>query len=157
MTYFITYCYKDLLTRYPRSWIEVNWSTTARKSKNDLGTISKLSGHEIMALYRKNYTIKVFEKLHRRQINSHFSKKKWLGLKMDLYDEYDHPKPFPTDRYLRLPDTQPTQAYVMLGQKGTGISNVYQIILSLVHLMLNEMIETVFGKDYISLRNSHTR
>ena len=39
---------------------------------------------------------------------------------MDIFKEYAHPKPFPTDMFLKLPDGLPDQAYIMLGQKGTG-------------------------------------
>ena len=48
------------------------------------------------------------------------SRRTALRLKMDLLDEYSLPRPFPNDMFLRLPDGSPDQAYLMLGQKGTG-------------------------------------
>ena len=47
---------------------------------------------------------------------------------MDLFQEYSHPKPFPRDMYLRLPGGSPDGAYLILGQKGTGILLAVAII-----------------------------
>ena len=109
----------------------MTWTTATRSSENDFGSLQKLAGHEILSLYRKNYTIKVFEKLHGRENGASMSKKKWLGMKMDLYEDYDHPKPFPADKHLRLSKKPPTLGYLMLGQKGTGILNVNKVVKKL--------------------------
>ena len=48
------------------------------------------------------------------------SRKKWLTMKMDLFDEYEPPKPFPSDKHLKISKNPPTLAYIFLGTKGTG-------------------------------------
>ena len=53
------------------------------------------------------------------------SQEEALSLKMDHLDEYDYTKPFPKDMFLRLPVGAPDQAYVILGQKGTGMVEYY--------------------------------
>ena len=39
---------------------------------------------------------------------------------MDIFDDYTFPQPFPPDKFLRLPNGLPDQAYLMLGTKATG-------------------------------------
>ena len=68
----------------------------------------------------KNFTIKVFEKLHSSMKKINMSKRRFLLHKMDLFKDYSHPDPFPVDMFLRLPLGSPDQAYLMLGTKGTG-------------------------------------
>ena len=49
------------------------------------------------------------------------SRKSFYANKLDLFKEYEYPKPLPTDYFLRLPDGSPAQSYLVLGQKGTGM------------------------------------
>ena len=120
--------------------MNVTWVTSVRhSSRNYSGTVLRVPGHYILSLYEKNYTIKVFEKLSvsRKQGYMYMSTRKFHSLKMDLIKEYQHPKPFPTDMFLSLPNGSPDQAYVILGQKGTGktfqsslvITDRYMVIL----------------------------
>ena len=62
----------------------------------------------------------MFEKLRPRKSAFHMSRKKWLTMKMDLFDEYEPPKPFPSDKHLKISKNPPTLAYIFLGTKGTG-------------------------------------
>ena len=103
--------------------MNVTWVTALRHtSSNYSGRVLRVPGHYILSLYEKNYTIKVFEKLSvsRKRGYMYMSTRKFHSLKMDLVQEYAHPKPFPTDMFLKLPNGSPDQAYVILGQKGTG-------------------------------------
>ena len=58
------------------------------------------------------------------------SRKKALSLKLDIFDDYSHPKPFPKDMYLRLPNGSPNQAYLILGTKGTGTKLLRLIVFN---------------------------
>ena len=100
--------------------MNVTWNVMTTNPLTKTMTKSRLQGHEILSLHAKNYTIKVFEKLHSSLKRKHMSPYKVQKLKIDLLKEYGHPKPFPTDRFLKLPSGSPDQAYVILGQKGTG-------------------------------------
>ena len=117
----IIFLSEGLLSRYP-SEMNVNWVTVTRHpSSNYTGRIRNIPGHDILHLYESNHTVKVFERLSARLKRKNMSKRRYLLEKMDLFQEYSHPKPFPRDMYLRLPDGSPDAAYVILGQKGTGI------------------------------------
>ena len=110
-----------LLSRYPPE-MNVSWvAITRHASSNYTGRISRIPGHHILYLYETNHTVKVFEKLSASLKRKNMSKKKYLYQKMDLFHEYSHPKPFPRDMYLSLPGGSPDGAYLILGQKGTGI------------------------------------
>ena len=50
-------------------------------------------------------------------------------MKMDLFNEYAHPKPFPKDMFLRLNEGSPDQAYVILGQRSTGKNFILAILV----------------------------
>ena len=100
--------------------MDVTWSMCAKSPSATLRTMRRLHGYNILLLRERNYTIKVFEKLYASLKKKSMSKNQALKLKMDLFEEYSYPKPFPKDRFLTLPSGSPNQAYVMLGQKGTG-------------------------------------
>ena len=79
-----------------------------------------IGGHELISFLNESYTVKVFERLNSKLKRQSMSKRKFLWSKMDLFQEYSHPKPFPQDMFLRMPLGSPNQAYVILGTKGTG-------------------------------------
>ena len=112
-----------LLTRYPPT-LNITWNTIFRhKSTGYKGTWKELSGYEILSLHGSNYTIKILERLKAKEKRRGMSKRKARGMKLDLLDEYAHPKPFPKDMFLRLPNGSPDrldQEYLIMGQKGTG-------------------------------------
>ena len=108
-----------LLNRYPREW-NVSWSTSFRHaSTNYSGTFKNVQAHEILSLLKKGFVIKIFEKLYASLKRLKMSKKEWLRHKMDLFEDYEFPKPFPPDMLLKLPRT-PNHAYLILGHQGTG-------------------------------------
>ena len=101
--------------------MNVTWRTSLRHaSTNYLAKQLNLPGHSILSLVDQNYTVAVFEKLSTSKKKKSLSTEQFLLLKMDLFKDYTHPKPFPTDMFLRLPNGSPDQAYVFLAQKGTG-------------------------------------
>ena len=52
------------------------------------------------------------------------SRKKFLTLKLDLVEEFEHPAPFPESMFSKLHQgSSNQQPYVILGQKGTGKCN----------------------------------
>ena len=113
-----------LLTRYPPT-LNITWNTIFRhKSTGYKGSRKKLPGHDILSLHGANYTIKIFQRLKdMRYRRRGMSKRVARGMKLDLLDEYAHPKPFPKDMFLRLPNgspDRPDQEYLIMGQKGTG-------------------------------------
>ena len=100
--------------------MNVTWSSVVKnKATNEYAT-GPLTGHELLRYRQQNYTIKVFDRLYSGLKRKNLSKQKALSFKMDLLKEYGHPTPFPTDMFLRLPNGSPNQAYIMLGQIGTG-------------------------------------
>ena len=108
-----------LLNRYPPEW-NVYWSTTYRhESQNYSGFLEKITGHKILSLLKEGYVIKIFERLKASLKRLKLSKKEYLTNKMDLFEDYQFPKPFPPDMLLKLPRT-PNHAYLILGQQGTG-------------------------------------
>lgn len=108
-----------MLSRYAPER-NVTWSSVTMNPLTKERSLQRLTGHALLLLREANYTIKVFENLFASLKRTSMSRNKALKLKMDLFKEYAHPKPFPTDMFLRLPYGSPDQAYVMLGQKGTG-------------------------------------
>ena len=102
--------------------MDVRWNTVTRHvSSNYSGTHWKIPGNQIISLYESKYTIKLFDRLSAGLKRNNMSKKRFLQEKMDLFMEYSYPKPFPTDMFLRLPKGSPDAAYLILGQKGTGV------------------------------------
>ena len=97
------------------------------KSIGYKGSRKKLPGHDILSLHGANYTIKIFDRLkdmrYRFDKRRGMSKRMARGMKLDLLDDYEHPKQFPRDMFLRLPNGspyRPDQEYLIMGQKGTG-------------------------------------
>ena len=73
-----------------------------------------------MSLLKEKYTVKVWETLRASRKRRERSQRLSLNLKMDLFDEFTYPTPFPKDIFQRLPTLSPHLEYIMLGQKGTG-------------------------------------
>ena len=116
------HCVIGLLSRYPAK-LNVTWNAILRhESTNYAGTWRQIPGHDILPLFSKNYTIKVWETLKASLKRRGMSKRMTLTLKMDLFDEYSYPIPLPNNIFLRLPKESPFPdlEYVILGQKGTG-------------------------------------
>ena len=80
-----------------------------------------MTGPRILSLLKENYSLKVFEKLNTRLKRENMSKRMSLTYKMDIFNDYSYPHPFPTDKFLNLPQGSPDQAYIFLGTKGTGM------------------------------------
>ena len=108
-----------LLSRYTAK-MNVPWRSVVKNSSTNEYTIGPRTGHQLLLLQQQNHTIKVLEKLNSGLKRTHMSNKEYLALKMDLLNEYAHPAPFPADMFLRLPNGSPDQAYIILGQIGTG-------------------------------------
>lgn len=120
---------QGLLNRYPPE-MNVTWVTSLRHaSTNYSGALFNLSAQHILSLMERNYTLKVFERLSASKKRQSLSRKTFLSLKMDLFKEYAHPKPFPKDMFLSLSDGSPDQAYVILAQKGTGNLFIENVLL----------------------------
>jgi hypothetical protein len=106
--------------------MNVTWmSVTRHASTNYSASFWKVPGHYLLSLYEKNYTIKVYELLTPglQKEYMYMSKRKYLRNKMDLLEEFSHPRPFPATMFSnsRLPKgSSNQQPYVILGQKGTG-------------------------------------
>ena len=81
-----------------------------------------MSGTDILSRLKQNYSLNVFERLNSRLKTTYLSKRSSLIYKMDIFDDYTFPQPFPPDKFLRLPHGSPDQAYLMLGTKMTGKS-----------------------------------
>ena len=82
--------------------------------------LGRKTGSDILSRLKNDYSLKVFEKLNAGLKTKHLSKKNSLIYKMDIFEDYTFPQPFPTDKFLRLPNGSPDQAYLMLGTKTTG-------------------------------------
>ena len=110
-----------MLARYPAK-LNVTWTAYLRhKSTKYVGSAGQqLPGHDILSLLKENYTIKVWETLRAARKRQKLSQPLSLSLKMDLFDEYAYPTPFPKDIFQRIPTLSPHLEYIMLGQKGTG-------------------------------------
>ena len=100
--------------------MNVSWSSVTKNPITKEYTLGRRTGDQLMLLYQQNYTIKVFEMLRAELKREFMSRRRALSLKMDLFNEYSHPRPFPADMFLRLPTGSPSQAYLMIGQTGTG-------------------------------------
>ena len=98
------------------------WNAVVRNAGKNESFHRGIEGHELLSFLDKNYSIKVFEKLNAKLKRKTMSKRKYLQSKMDLFEDYSHPKTFPPDMFLRLPLGLPNQAYLILGTKGTGIT-----------------------------------
>ena len=79
-----------------------------------------MAGPDILALIKNDTKLKVFERLNTALKRKEMSKRTSLMYKMDIFKDYSYPQPFPMDKFLRLADGSPNQAYLMLGTKGTG-------------------------------------
>ena len=108
-----------LLSRYPQD-LNVTWNAVVRNDKKNESLHGGIEGHELISFLNENSTVKVFERLNSKLKRQNMSRRKFLWSKMDLFQEYSHPKPFPPDMFLRMPLGSPNQAYVILGTKGTG-------------------------------------
>ena len=103
--------------------MNVTWQTQFRHpSTNNSAIIRRISGHDLLAMYKTGYIIKIFERLRASLKRVSMSKRKAIKNKMDLFKEYKFPKPFPPDMMLKLP-RKPDHAYVILSQQGTGKSH----------------------------------
>ena len=115
-------CYLNLtglLSRYPAK-MNVTWTSLTRNPATNEYNFERRTGHQLLHLYQQNHTIRVFERLLSGLKCEIMSPLMSSYLKMDLFDEYSYPRPFPNDKFLRIPKGSPNQSYVMLGQKGTG-------------------------------------
>ena len=115
----ILYSSSGLSSRYP-TYLNITWSTVAREPITSGNILNYLTGTEILSLLKKDYSLKVFEKLNARLKKASMSKRMSLRKKMDIFEDYSYPQPFPVDKFLKLPNGSPDQAYLMLGTKGTG-------------------------------------
>ena len=79
-----------------------------------------MAGPDILALLKNHTMFKVFERLNAGLKRKQMSRRVSLMYKMDIFKDYSYPQPFPKDKFLRLADGSPNQAYLMLGTKGTG-------------------------------------
>ena len=100
--------------------MNVTWNAVVKNPSKNESFHGGLSGHELISFLDQNYTIKIFEKLNSKLKRQNMSKRMYLWSKMDLFQEYSHPKTFPQDMFLRMPLGSPNQAYVILGTEGTG-------------------------------------
>ena len=114
-----------MFSRYPAE-MNVTWESTVKNNATNAYTSERLTGHQLLLLRQQNHTIKVFDRLYSGLKRSNLPQRRALSLKMDLLNEYTHPTPFPTDMFLRLPNGSPNQAYIMLGQIGTGKTIITQ-------------------------------
>lgn len=111
--------YLGLLNRYPAE-LNIKWTTFGKDPVTNETFDRRLTGPSILLLLMKGYSIKIFEKLNTKLKRQAMSKKMHLIKKMDIFQDYSYPKPFPRDKFLKLPDGSPNQAYLMLATKGTG-------------------------------------
>ena len=108
-----------MLNRYPTE-LNITWSTVASDRITSDYIFDLLTGTDILSLLKKDYSLKVFERLRTRLKKECMSKKMSLRNKMDIFEDYSYPQPFPVDKFLNLPNGSPDQAYLMLGTNGTG-------------------------------------
>ena len=123
--------FAGLLQRYPPD-LDEGWRSTVKDPLTNVTYHRTVKGSDLADLYDQNCTIKVFHILETSKKRKSMSKRKALQLKMDLFDDYSYPKPFPKDMFLRLPNGSPDQAYLVLGQKGTG--------RTFTHIQLNKLL-----------------
>ena len=82
--------------------------------------LGRKTGSDILSRLKNDYSLKVFEQLNAGLKTKHLSKKMSLIYKMDIFEDYSFPQPFPADKFLRLPNRDLDQAYVILGTAATG-------------------------------------
>ena len=111
--------YLDLLKRYPPE-LNITWNTVGKDPITNERFLSRLTGNEILLRLEKDYSLKIFEKLNSRLRRTRMSKRMSLKLKMDIFEDFSFPRPFPVDKFLRLPDGPIDNAYVILGTTATG-------------------------------------
>ena len=107
------------MSRYPTE-LNITWSTIARDPITSENILNYLTGTDILSLLKKDYSLKVFERLRTTLKKEGMSKRMSIKNKMDIFEDYTYPRPFPVDKFLKLPSGSPDQAYLMLGTKGTG-------------------------------------
>ena len=117
--YKVLYSYSGVLNRYPTN-LNITWNTVGKDPFTNDMFFRRTTGADILSLLKNNYTIKVFERLNSSLKRKKMSKRTSYIYKMDIFKDYSYPQPFPLDKFLRLPDGSPNQAYLMLGTKGTG-------------------------------------
>ena len=115
----VSYSYLGILNRYPAE-LNITWTTFGVDPSTNERFIGHKTGSDILSRLKRDYSIKVFEKLHTGLKKKYLSKRKSLIYKMDIFEDYTFPQPFPADKFLRLPNGSPDQAYLMLGTKSTG-------------------------------------
>ena len=116
--------FTGLFSRYPAE-MNVTWKSGVKNYSTNEYNLGPLTGHELLLRIQKNQTIKVFDRLYPGLKRKKLSKMNALSLKMDLLNDYTRPTPFPTDMFLRLPNRSTSQAYIMLGQIGTGKTRIH--------------------------------
>ena len=114
-----SYLYLGILNGYPAE-PNITWMTFGKDPSTNERFIDRKTGSDILSRLKRDYSIKVFEKLHSGLKKKYLSKRKSLIYKMDIFEDYTFPQPFPADKFLRLPNGSPDQAYLMLGTKSTG-------------------------------------
>ena len=119
--FFYTFLYSQLgiLSRYPPE-LNITWTTVAKDHMTNVTFFKHITGDAILSLLKRNYSVKVFERLHTRRKREEMSKRMSLIHKMDIFKDYSYPKPFPADKFTNLPHGSPDQAYLILGTRGTG-------------------------------------
>ena len=115
----VSYSCLGILTRYPAE-LNITWSTIGKDPITNERFSRRMTGVDILSRLKRNCSLKVFEKLHAGLKTKYLSKRSSLIYKMDIFDDYTFPQPFPPDKFLRLPNGLPDQAYLMLGTKATG-------------------------------------
>ena len=113
------YWESGVLNRYPTE-LNITWTTVAKDPITSENLYAHMTGTDILKLLKKDYSVKVFERLQTKLKKKSMSKRMSLMNKMDLFKDYSYPQPFPVDKFLKLPNGSPNQAYLMLGTKGTG-------------------------------------
>ena len=114
-----SYLYLGLLKRYPTE-LNITWNTCGKDPLTNERFLQRLRGDDILSLLKKNYSLKIFEKLNAGLKRQGLSKRMILKLKMDIFKDYSFPQPLPADKFLRLPNGSPDQAYLILGTAATG-------------------------------------
>ena len=107
------------MNRYPAN-LNITWRTFGKDPRTNEKFLGRKTGSDILSRLKNDYSLKVFEQLNAGLKTKHLSKKMSLIHKMDIFEDYTFPQPFPTDKFLRLPNGSPDQAYLMLGTKTTG-------------------------------------
>ena len=80
-----------------------------------------MTGSDILSRLKQGHSVRVFEALNAALKTVNMSERMSLIHKMDIFEDYSQPQPFPEDLFLRLPRGSPNQAYLMLATKGTGL------------------------------------